>query len=135
MSILVEMQRRSRIVTRRTRLPPLPQQIKRLGREHDIAILATELEHALQTAELAAAAKAAEDLVLGAPSAARYIYLTRFPSRRGRSSSPGDRSRHDRRNRLRRHRPPMTRDNRFRGWGGRTRTCKRHFEKIIEMLG
>ena len=30
----------SRIVTRGTHLPPLPQQVERLGREHDIAILA-----------------------------------------------------------------------------------------------
>src|SRR5436190_22959157 len=34
------LQRFSRVVTRATRLPPLPQQIKHLGREHHIAILA-----------------------------------------------------------------------------------------------
>ena len=34
------LQGRSRIVPRRARLPPLPQQIERLGRQHDIAVLA-----------------------------------------------------------------------------------------------
>src|SRR5438477_12236602 len=34
------LQRFSRVVTRGTRLPPLPQQIEHLGREHDIAVLA-----------------------------------------------------------------------------------------------
>src|SRR6202011_578236 len=33
-------QGRSRIVPRRARLPPLPQQSERLGRQHDIAVLA-----------------------------------------------------------------------------------------------
>src|SRR5438105_13525695 len=34
------LQRFSRVVTRGTRLPPLPQQIEQVGREHHIAVLA-----------------------------------------------------------------------------------------------